>query len=95
LINQGIKDTVFTLITEIVKSLNIKHIEYKKKEKLYEILNDVKYYDHEKRNIIYNKFLTELKKYGYDEKINEKNYDIIKSIDALIEGLKLYHSNKY
>jgi NTE family protein len=95
LINQGIKDTVFTLITEIVKSLNIKHIEYKKKEKLYEILNDVKYYDHEKRNIIYNKFVNELKKYGYDEKINEKNYDIIKSIDALIEGPKLYHSNKY
>jgi hypothetical protein len=46
-------------------------------------------------NLPINKFVNELKKYGYDEKINEKNYDIIKSIDALIEGLKLYHSNKY
>jgi hypothetical protein len=29
------------------------------------------------------------------KKLTKKNYDIIKSIDALIEGLKLYHSDKY
>lgn len=93
LIKQGIEDTVRTLVTEIVKSLGNEHVTDVNKEKLFEILNDVEHYVEEKRNIIYSNFLAELEKSGYDKtKLEKWDDSIIKSIDALIEGLVLYHS---
>jgi hypothetical protein len=93
LIKQGIEDTVRTLIVEIVKSVDSEYTSNVNKEKLFTILNDVEHHVPEKRNIIYNNFLFELEKNGYDKTKLDKRYDsIIKSIDALIEGLLLYHS---
>ena len=94
LIKQGIEDTVRTLVIEIIKSLGIEHITDVNKEKLFNILNDVEHYIEEKRNIIYSNFLAELEKNGYD-KTKLKRDSIIKSIDALIDGLVLYNSNIY
>jgi hypothetical protein len=93
LIKQGIEDTVRTLLTETVISLDSEYIRDVNKEKLFEIVNDVEHHVPEKRNIIYRNFLSELEKNGYDKIKLEKRYDsTIKSIDALIEGLELYHS---
>jgi hypothetical protein len=95
LIKQGIEDTVRTLITEIVKPLDNEHTINVNKEKLFTILNDVDHYVPEKRYIIYTNFLSELEKNGYDRTELDKRYDsIIESIDALIDGLVLYHSDK-
>jgi predicted acylesterase/phospholipase RssA len=87
LIKEGIKDTVCTLIMEIVKSLDNKNARTVDKEKLFEILNDPENHDADRRNIIHQNFLNELENNDYDK--NVKN-DILKSVDALIEGLKLY-----
>ena len=62
-------------------------------ENLFKILNDQEHYVNGKRNIIYSNFLTELEKNSYD-KTKLKRDSIIKSIDALIEGLMLYHSDR-
>ena len=65
------------------------------KEELLEILHDVNNYDYTKRDIIYNKFLKALENDVNDKtKLQlQKKYDHIKkSIDALIEGLKLSYS---
>ena len=95
LIKQGIEDTVRTLITEIVKPLDNEHTINVNKEKLFTILNDIDHYVPEKKNIIYTNFLSELEKNGYDRTKLDKRYDsIIESIDALIGGLVLYHSDK-
>ena len=86
-----------TFVTEIVKSLGNEHITDVNKKKLFQItLNDVEYYVDEKRNIIYSNFLTELEKNGYDKtKLEKRDDSIIKSIDALIEGLVYYHSDRW
>ena len=76
----------------MVKSLDNENMTKVNKEDLLEILKDVNNYDDYKKNIIYNKFLKVLEKDVNDKtKLHlKKRYNyIIKSIDALIEGLSL------
>jgi len=79
----------------MVKSLDNENMINVNKEELLENLHYVNNYDDDKRNIIYNKFMKMLEIDVNDKtKLQlQKRYDhIIKSIDALIEGLKLSYS---
>jgi len=96
LIKQGIEDTVRTLVSEIIKSLGDEHITSVNKEKLVDILNDVDHHECDKRSVIYNNFLEELTRNLKGKTQLEIKYDdIIKAVDALIEGLRLLNPNKY